>query len=80
MWVHEGDGKEKFSDTHGYGQLHQPHKAVHYHVQQALLLSDGNWQKDASLRDEIIAEMNQAELTSNQVLQAIDQMIDEKRH
>ncbi|MCW8886953.1 MAG: CZB domain-containing protein [Motiliproteus sp.] len=80
IWYHQGSGRELFSHTNAYRQLHTPHKAVHYHVQQALLLSEGNWQKNEELRLQIIEQMRGSEEASNEVLECIDQMIAEERN
>jgi methyl-accepting chemotaxis protein len=79
IWYHQGNGKELFSHTKAYKHLHSPHEAVHHHVQKALQLADGNWQKDSALRQQIIDEMQHSEVASNEVLEHIDQMITELR-
>ncbi|RDE19061.1 chemotaxis protein [Motiliproteus coralliicola] len=78
-WYYQGHGKDNFGHTQAYKQLETPHQLVHQHVQQALAVSEGNWQQNEQLRQEIIAHMDASEQASNDVLNYIDRMIQEVR-
>ncbi|WP_198246814.1 methyl-accepting chemotaxis protein [methane-oxidizing endosymbiont of Gigantopelta aegis] len=77
-WYDSGVGYEKFRHTVAYSKLSGPHGQVHSFTQQAYQFSRQNWQQDASLLQNILGAMQQTEQASNDVMQLIDQMVEEK--
>lgn len=78
QWYYEGPGYNEFRHTSSYQALELPHAAVHHAVQEAVSLRHENWQKDASIRQKIVASMRYAEEESYKILQHIDDMIEER--
>ena len=77
-WYIEGIGHQQFRFTHAYGRLQQPHTEVHAATQKAYAVSRQAWQDNASMLDEIIQHMQESEYSSNEVMQFIDAMVEEK--
>ncbi|MCF6283234.1 MAG: CZB domain-containing protein [Candidatus Polarisedimenticolaceae bacterium] len=77
-WYYEGLGKECFSTTSAYQKLEMPHGIVHQKVQEGLKGVSENWQKDENVRLNVIQSFTDAELASEQVMQCMSQMANEK--
>jgi methyl-accepting chemotaxis protein len=77
-WYDEGIGYQNFRHTIAYTKLSGPHSQVHHNTQQAYATSRQNWQENEALLDQILGYMEQTELASNDVMDYIDQMVDEK--
>ena len=68
-----------FDSLPAYGAMAAPHAAVHTGVRQAMALSAANWQHDATLRSQIVANFHDVEKASDQVFHLLDEMI-RQRH
>ena len=68
-----------FEALPAYRAIETPHSAVHAGVKQAMSLSTGAWEHDATLRDQIVAQFRDVEKASDQVFQLLDEMI-RQRH
>ena len=77
-WYHQGYGKEHFSSTKAYVELHSPHQQVHAEVQASLKAASGDWEKDEELREEILYHIKESEKASNEVMHLVDAMIEEQ--
>ncbi len=77
-WYDEGIGYQNFRHTIAYSKLVGPHSNVHQNTQQAYEISRQNWQENEALLDQILSCMEQTELASNEVMDYIDQMVEEK--
>ncbi len=77
-WYHQGYGKEHFSTTRAYDELHSPHQLVHAEVQAALNAATGEWDKDDELREEILYHIEKSENASNEVMRLVAEMIEEQ--
>ncbi len=77
-WYHSGYGREHFSATRAYAELHDPHQRVHAEVQAALKAAAGDWENNERLRDEILRHIEASELASDQVMQLVADMIEEQ--
>lgn len=77
-WYYEGLGYEKFRGTLAYSNLDFPHQNVHLTAQMAYKVSRENWEHDPRKLDEIIKQMQLTEEASNQVMECIDGMVEEK--
>ncbi len=77
-WYYEGLGKAQFGKTQAFAQLEQPHAAVHTNVHRAVELSRQNWAGDAAVRHELVQTMEKAEDASQQVINLVDAMVNEK--
>ncbi len=77
-WYHQGYGKEHFSSTKAYVELHSPHQHVHAEVQASLKAATGEWEKDEELRQEILYHIEESEKASNEVMHLVDEMIEEQ--
>ncbi len=77
-WYYEGMGHQQFGHMSAYRQLEQPHAAVHTSVQEALRLSEQDWEGSQELREQIVAQMQLAESASEEVMLRINQLTEER--
>ncbi len=77
-WYFEGIGLQQFSRTNAYPKLDHPHQDVHKYTQQAYQCSRQNWLDDDRLLDQIIRNMEKSERASEEVMNCINAMVDEK--
>ncbi|MCL6263889.1 CZB domain-containing protein [Craterilacuibacter sp. RT1T] len=70
-WYYEGAGKKSYSHLPGYQALEKPHAQVHHAVQRAMQTVKGDWLHDATVLQQIIAQMHDAEVASNQVIEQV---------
>ncbi|MFP7755615.1 methyl-accepting chemotaxis protein [Thermodesulfobacteriota bacterium B35] len=77
-WYHAGYGKEHFSATRAYGELHDPHRRVHAEVQAALEAAAGDWENDEALRADILRHIEASEKASDEVMRLVADMIEEQ--
>lgn len=73
-----GEQGERFNSRASFSQIDLPHQQLHQSIMQALSGCDKNWQGDESIRDEIVTNMKEMELSSKTLLNKIDMMIAEK--
>ena len=78
-WYDTKAREQGFEALPAYRAVEAPHGAVHAGVQQAMTLSAGDWERDASLRGQIVAQFRDVEKASDQVFQLLDEMI-RQRH
>jgi methyl-accepting chemotaxis protein len=71
-------GKTTFGATKGYVALDLPHSKVHSCVHRAIELSRQNWITDATVREELVNQLETAENASSQVIQLVGEMVKEK--
>jgi methyl-accepting chemotaxis protein len=77
-WYYDGDGVGIFGDTHGFKDLEEHHKNVHYYVQQAVV-DDFEYGDDITeYNNAILSSMSKAEDASRNVLNSINTMLNEK--
>lgn len=77
-WYYTGQGAELFSHVPSFPRLEAPHARVHQNVHQAADLLGRHWEKDAEAQDRIYAHFEAAERASEEVVQVIDRMVDER--
>ncbi len=77
-WYEEGVGKEHFGKTTAYLRLENPHAGVHASVHRAVQLSREDWANNAGLRNDLVQELEKAEIASSEVVSLIDAMVLEK--
>jgi hypothetical protein len=71
-------GKHTFGKTTAYAKLDAPHSRVHSGVHRALQLAQQDWVGDASVRDELVQQLESAEGASSEVIQLVSEMVKEK--
>ena len=79
-WYSEGDGSANFAHLPSYQGIDRPHRAVHDGVHQALHLVEGDWQQSPALQEEILAAFKCVEDRSDELMQLLGGLADEKRH
>ena len=77
-WYYEGQGAEAFSQVPSFPRLEAPHVGVHQNVQEAVTLLGRHWERDSELQNRIYQHFEAAERASEEVVQAIDRMVDER--
>jgi methyl-accepting chemotaxis protein len=75
---YEGEGKELFGDFASYRALLEPHGKVHGGVHKAVELLDSGWEYDDKVQAKIVAEMEEVEASSADVMQVLNRMVAEK--
>ena len=77
-WYYEGQGLEMFSHVPSYNRLEAPHAAVHQNIHEAVHLLGSSWEKDPDTQNRIFAQFEAAERASEEVVQVIDHMVEER--
>lgn len=77
-WYYEGQGLEMFSHVPSYNRLEAPHAAVHQNIHEAVHLLGSSWEKDPDTQNRIYAQFEAAERASEEVVQVIDRMVEER--
>jgi methyl-accepting chemotaxis protein len=79
-WYYEGQGAEQYSQVPSFPRLEAPHAAVHQNIQEAVGLLGGHWENDSAIQDRIYGHFEAAERASEEVVQVIDRLVDERHH
>lgn len=74
QWYY-GERGEQFNQTAAFTQMKPYHEKIHYSIDKALQLLQGNWQSDKSIREEVVENVKVMEESSNTLLRLIDEMI-----
>jgi hypothetical protein len=77
-WYYQGQGAELFSHVPSFNSLEAPHANVHRNVHEAVSLLDGRWENDPDIQARIFGHFEAAERASEDVVQIIDRMVDER--
>ena len=77
-WYYQGEGSKLFSTTNSFKQLEVHHKDVHHYVQRAVANIPMNQQSGGNYNIAILDDMKLAEAASENVLNSINCMMDEK--
>ncbi|WLT30741.1 methyl-accepting chemotaxis protein [Geothrix sp. PMB-07] len=77
-WYYEGQGAEMFYRTPSFSRLESPHANVHQSVQEAVNLLTTHWDRDEAIQEQIFDHFEAAERASEEVVQVIDRMVDER--
>ena len=77
-WYYEGQGKTHFSHVPSFARLESPHASVHTNIQEAVALLGQHWDNDPELQQRIYDHFAAAEKASDQVVQTIDRMVEER--
>ncbi len=77
-WYYEGQGQESFAQVPSYGRLEAPHAGVHQNIHEAVSLLGKRWENDPEIQERIFQSFEAAELASEQVVQVIDRMVEER--
>jgi len=77
-WYYEGQGAEMFSHVPSYNRLEAPHARVHQHVQEAVGLLTTGWETDTEVQNRIYGHYEAAERASEEVVQVLDRMVEER--
>jgi hypothetical protein len=77
-WYYEGQGQELFSRVPSYGRMEAPHAGVHQNIQEAVGLLGKHWENDADVQERIFQHFESAEGASEEVVQVIDRMVEER--
>jgi methyl-accepting chemotaxis protein len=79
-WYSEGDGAANFAHLPSYQGIDNPHRAVHESVHRALHLLEGDWQHSPVLQEQILAAFKSVEEHSDELMQLLGGLAEEKRH
>ena len=77
-WYYEGQGAAAFSHVPSFPRMEVPHAGVHQNVQEAVTLLGRPWERDPELQNRIYGHFEAAERASEEVIQVIDRMVDER--
>ncbi len=77
-WYYEGEGKSLYQDTRAYRQIESPHRDVHQFTRQAVELLNADWQNNETIREQITEAFQKAEYASDQVMELIGRMVQER--
>ncbi len=77
-WYYTGQGAELFSHVPSYNRLEAPHAGVHQNIHTAVGLLGRPWEKNQETQNQIYAHFEAAERASEEVVQIIDRMVDER--
>jgi hypothetical protein len=70
QWYYDGEGREHFAGLPGYGELEDPHRAVHVHARRAVELhAQGRL-------EEALAELQAMERANLTVMRGLGRMLD----
>jgi hypothetical protein len=72
-------GKTHYGHLPSFEALSKPHHDVHTHIHSVLKLLQTNWQENESVQHKIVEYFTLAEAASNQLIDLVDAMSDEKR-
>jgi hypothetical protein len=68
-----------FSQVPSYRQLEAPHAQVHQNIQEAVkLLESGWWDRNPETQAQIFTHFEAAEGASEEVVQVLDRMVEER--
>jgi hypothetical protein len=77
-WYYEGEGAQNYAQVPSYARLETPHANVHQNIHEAVELLGRSWAKDAELQNRIYGHFEAAERASEEVVQVIDRMVEER--
>jgi len=77
-WYYQGQGAEMFSHVPSFKRLEAPHMQVHHNIQEAVNLLGTEWDRNEDTQNEIFGHFEAAERASEEVVQVIDRMVDER--
>jgi hypothetical protein len=77
-WYYEGQGQELFSNVPSYPRMEAPHANVHQNIHEAVGLLGKHWGNDAEIQERIYQRFEAAERASEEVVQVIDLMVEER--
>jgi hypothetical protein len=77
-WYYEGQGADLFAHVSSFNRLEAPHAHVHQNIQQAVGLLGSGWEKDPDTQNRIYGHFETAERASEEVVQVLDRMVDER--
>ncbi|MEJ2763533.1 methyl-accepting chemotaxis protein [Photobacterium sp. MCCC 1A19761] len=77
-WYYEGEGYASFRQLPSYRRLESHHEAVHQKVHTAMDIVQQDWLNDDNILEHLIETIEQAEASSNGVIDSISDMVHEK--
>ena len=77
-WYEEGQGRELFGHLSCYGRLEDPHARVHSAVHEAMALLGERWETDPAIQERIFDAFQRTEHASDEVMEALDCMVEER--
>lgn len=78
-WLLSGDGGSAYSHLPSYNKIHAPHRAVHLYVNVMINMLKGDWKNNIELQDQLLLNMQCAEVASNELLELLSQLVEEKK-
>jgi len=73
-----GEPGERFKSTNNFSKIDQPHQHIHQSILDAIGKMDEDWQGNEEIRNNIVNDMKEIELSSQELLNYIDLMVAEK--
>ena len=77
-WYYEGEGADHYSNVASYSRLEAPHANVHQNIHEAVNLLGSSWVKDPEIQNRIFSHFESAERASEEVVQVLDRMVEER--
>ena len=77
-WYFEGLGKQNFSTLSSYGRLRTPHDEFHGAAHRLLSELKNDWHHDEETREVVLSLYRTIEVSSDEVMDAIDSMVAER--
>lgn len=74
QWYY-GESGQHFGNRASFAQIDMPYQEVHQAISQALGYRDGNWQADLNIRNEIVSNIRDMELSSQTLFNKIDELV-----
>lgn len=77
-WLTSEESQHDFGTLTAYQKIDVPHAEIHRNMHEALSLLDKNWQYDEKTQSHLFSAFESVEQASDQVMQLLDQMVNEK--
>lgn len=77
-WYEGEEATKSFGQTPSFRLLPEPHSRVHGNVHKALQFLNRDWESDSSVQEDVLAAFKSSETASDEVLQILDRMVEEK--
>ena len=79
QWLRQDDAGGLYRHLPAYQEITAPHHHVHSNVHNALASAAGDWQHNVHLQQQILDCMQNAEQNSQQLIDLLDRLVDEKK-
>ncbi len=79
-WLHDDTGGAQYKHLPAYAKLDAPHHGVHSNIHRILdIIEKDDWKRDKTIQTHILEHFKETEQCSEQVLNLVEQLINEKK-